>query len=101
MPNAKKSEKDTNSAPITEKMTAAAHDTVDKASLHASAAEERLRETADSTSESLAAKKATAEMELSTAANQARKMVVENPLMAAGVAFAAGLLVTSLLSKRS
>lgn len=101
MPTAKKAEKETNHAPYTEKMTAAAHESVDKASVHASAAEERIRETVDSTSETLAGKKAAVELELGTAADQARKLVVENPLMAAGVAFTAGLLITSLLSKRS
>ncbi len=101
MPTAKKAEKEVNNAPFTEKMTAAAHESVDKASVHASAAEETLRETVESTSETLAGKRASVEMEIGTAADKARKLVVENPLMAAGVAFTAGLVLTSLLSKRS
>lgn len=101
MPTAKKSDKDTSHAPFTEKVTAAAHESVDKASVHASAAEERIRDTVDNTAETVASKRASVEAEIGTATMQARKFAIENPLMAAGIAFTAGLLVTSLLSKRS
>lgn len=100
MPTAKKAETETNHAPFTERMTAAAHESVEKASVHASNAEESIREKVEQTSETLADKKATAEIQLQTAATQVRTFVIENPLMAAGVAFTAGLLITSLLSKR-
>lgn len=101
MPTAKKVEPETSHAPFTEKVTAAAHESVDKASAHASAAEERIREKLEETSESMSSKKASVELELETATEQVRKFVVDNPLMAAGVAFAAGLILSSLLSKRS
>lgn len=100
MPTAKKAEAETHSAPFTEKAQSAAHDTIDKAAARASLAEELLREAIEHSGENLANKKAALELEMGTAANQARKMVVENPLMAAGIAFTAGLLITSLLSKR-
>lgn len=100
MPTAKKAEAQTKNAPFTEKAQAAAHETIDKAAARASAAEERLREAAENSSDSLAHKKAALELEMDSAANQARKFIVENPLMAAGIAFTAGLLITSLLGKR-
>jgi ElaB/YqjD/DUF883 family membrane-anchored ribosome-binding protein len=100
MPTAKKDEAEKNSAPFTEKAQAAAHETIDKAAARASAAEERLRETVGDSSESLADKRAAIELEMGSAADQARKFIVENPLMAAGIAFTAGLLITSLFSKR-
>lgn len=100
MPTAKKAQAEAKSAPFTEKAQSAAHETIDKAAARASAAEERLRDTVENSSESLAGKKAALEVEMNTAADQARKFIVENPLMAAGIAFTAGLLISSLLSKR-
>ena len=101
MPTAKKAEAETRKAPFTEKAKAAAHETIDKAAERASAAEEHLREAVENSGESLADKKAAIELEFDTAANQARKFIVENPLMAAGIAFTAGWLVTSLFGKRN
>lgn len=100
MPTAKKAEAEPTNAPFTEKAQAAAHETIDKAAARASAAEERLREAAEHSSENIAGKKAALESEMTTAADQARKFIVENPLAAAGIAFTAGMLITSILSKR-
>lgn len=101
MATAKKAEQEATQAPFTEKVTAAAHETVDRASARASAAEERVRETVDNTSENIANKKASLEADFVTATDKTRQFVIENPLMAAGVAFTAGLILSSLLSKRS
>lgn len=98
MPTAKKAE--TKNAPFTEKAQAAAHETIDKAAARASAAEEQVREAVENSGESLAGKKAALEMEMTTATEQARKFIVENPLAAAGIAFTAGLLITSLFGRR-
>lgn len=100
MPTAKKAEAQTKSAPFTEKAQAAAHETIDRAAARASAAEEHVREAVENSGESLAGKKAALEMEMTTATEQARKFIVENPLAAAGIAFAAGLLITSLFGRR-
>lgn len=103
MAAAKKVDKATNSteAPITEKVKTFAHEAVDQASESVGNAEESIRATAADTAETIAEKKETAALQVSTLADQARLMVVENPLTAAAAAFTAGLIVTSLLSKRS
>ncbi len=102
MPTAKKTkaEAETNKAPFTEKAQAAAHETIDKAAAKASAAEEHLRDAVENSSDNIADKKAALELEMMTAADQARKYIVENPLAAAGIAFTAGLLITSLFGRR-
>ena len=100
MPTAKKAEAETNHAPFTEKAKAAAHETIDKAAAKASAAEEQLREKVESSGENIADKKAALELEMVTATEMARKYIVENPVAAAGIAFTAGLLITSLFGKR-
>ena len=100
MPTAKKTEPEANHAPFTDKAQAAAHETIDKAAARVRAAEEQLREAIENSGESIAGKKAALELEMGTAADQTRKFIVENPLAAAGIAFTAGLLLTSLLGKR-
>lgn len=89
------------SKPVTDKVSSIAQETLDKATEHLGTAEESIRETVTNTAESIVDKKESVSLEVSTAANRARKIVVENPLAAAGVAFVAGFLVTSLLSKKS
>lgn len=102
MSTAKKAEADTETkkAPFTKKAQAAAHETIDRAAARASAAEEHLREAVENSGENLAGKKAAIELEMETATDQARKFIVENPIMAAGIAFTAGMLITSLLGRR-
>jgi len=92
---------DSKEAPFTEKVTSFAHEAVDQASERAGHAEESIRATATDTAETIAEKKESAELQMATLADQARLMVVKNPLTAASAAFAAGLLITSVLSKRS
>lgn len=87
--------------PITDKVSSIAHETVDRAAERAGATEEAIRETASNTAENIADKRNSVELEVTTSANRARKVIVENPLAAAGAAFTLGFLVTSLLSKRS
>lgn len=90
-----------NSKPVTDKVTSIAHETVDKAAEHAGSAEEAIRETVSNTADTVAESKELAALEISSAANKARKVVVDNPLVATGVAFTMGFLVTSLMSKKS
>ncbi len=92
---------DSKQAPFTEKVSSIAHEAVDKAADRVGPAEESIRATASETAENIAQKKETAALEVATITNQARTLVVQNPLLAASAAFAAGLVVTSLLSKRS
>ena len=98
----KKDEKvDSKEAPFTEKVSSIAHEAVDRAADRVGPAEESIRATASETAETIAQKRDSATMEMTTMADQARLFVVKNPLTAASAAFAAGLIVTSLLSKRS
>lgn len=90
-----------NTKPITDKVSSIAHETVDRAAEQVGNAEEALRETASSTAENIADRKESVELEVGTAANKARKVIVENPLVAASAAFTLGFLVTSLLTKKS
>lgn len=103
MPSAKKIDETltTEETPFTEKVSSFAHDAVDQATERMGSAEESIRATANETAEAIADKKETAAMEIGTLSNQARMVVVQNPLLSAAVAFGAGLLVTSLLSNRS
>ncbi|GJM11677.1 MAG: hypothetical protein DHS20C12_00800 [Pseudohongiella sp.] len=88
-------------APLTDKVSSIAHDAVDSAAEKVGSAEESIRSTASETADTIAEKKESASAEIATVADQARLLVVKNPLTAASAAFAAGLLVTSIMSKRS
>jgi len=90
-----------NTKPFTDSVSSIAHETVDRAAEGVGAAEESIRESASEAADRINDKKESVELEMGSLANQARKVVVENPLMAAGIAFTAGFLVTSLLSKKS
>lgn len=92
---------DSKEAPVTDKVSSIAQEALDRAADKASSAEESIRATAADTAETIAAKKEAAQMEMATAVDHARLFVVQNPLIAAAAAFTAGLVVTSLLSKRS
>lgn len=92
---------DSKQAPFTEKVSSIAHEAVDKAADRVGPAEESIRATASETAETIGQTKETAALEMMTMSNHARAIVVKNPLIAASAAFAAGLVVTSLLGKRS
>ncbi|MBU3023224.1 DUF883 domain-containing protein [Aestuariibacter sp. A3R04] len=74
------------------------HSSVDRLAKTAAKAEENLRNTAADSAENMASRKA--QMDAKWQASGVRKYAVENPVAAAGIAFAAGMLVTSLLRKK-
>lgn len=84
--------------PMTDKIQESLHSSVDKLATSAARAEENIRTTASDSAENVAARKRLAEKKWLTSG--VRKYAVENPVAAAGVAFAAGMLVTSLLRKK-
>ncbi len=84
--------------PYTDKAQESLHSSVDKLASSASRAEERLRETAADSAENMSARKK--EMEAKWQKSGVRNYAVENPIAAAGIAFAAGMLVSSLLRKK-
>ncbi len=87
-------------APFTEKAASVAHDAVDALSSKASAAESSVRKGASSSAETLSEKQLLARVKLSECTSKTRDFASENPLATAGIAFAAGMLITSLLRRK-
>ena len=86
------------SHPVTDQLKESLHASVDKLADSAGIAEENLRRTASSSAENMSARKRLAQQKWQ--ASKVRKYAIENPVAAAGIAFAAGMLVTSLLRKK-
>jgi len=94
-----------NEAPFTEKATSAAHDAVDALSSKAAVAESSVRKGATSSAETLSAetlseKQLIAREKLGEYTSKTRTLAAENPLATAGIAFAAGMLVTALFRRK-
>lgn len=87
-------------APFTDKATSAAHDAVDAISSRAATAESSVRQGASSSAQTLSEKQLEARIKLAEYSGKTRKLASENPLATAGIAFAAGMLVTSLLRRK-
>jgi ElaB/YqjD/DUF883 family membrane-anchored ribosome-binding protein len=87
-------------SPTTEKACEATHNAVDAMAVKAAAAEDALRKTATSSQETLAHKQEEVKLQLHDSISKARVMVAKNPLATAGVAFAAGIVLTALLRRR-
>lgn len=87
-------------SPVTAKASEAAHHAVDSVAAKAASAEDSLRKTAASSQESLAHKQAEIKQQLQSSYSKTRELAAQNPLATAGIAFAAGMLLTSLLRRR-
>ncbi|GAA5141348.1 hypothetical protein GCM10025767_28630 [Thalassotalea piscium] len=87
-----------NSSPIAEKVTDTLHSSVDSLGESVSKAEKNVRQAATASSETLAKKQA--KLKSSWDHSQVKKYAVENPVATAGIAFAAGALLTSLLKRK-
>ncbi|HET8699630.1 MAG TPA: hypothetical protein VFO94_19245 [Gammaproteobacteria bacterium] len=88
------------SNPTTERLASMAHDTVDRVADVANEAEREVRERAARTARQA---KEMGEQAMEAADEHISKLrgyVEENPLLSAGIAFVAGMLVVSLMSKR-
>ena len=86
-------------APFTDKATSAAHQAVDALSSKAATAEQGIRHGAASSAETLSEKQKIAREKLTEYSGKTRQLASENPLATAGIAFAAGMLVTALLNR--
>ena len=84
--------------PVTDQLKESLHQFVDKLADNASVAEENIRRTATSSVENMSERKRLAEQKWQ--ASSVRNYAVENPVATAGLAFAAGMLVTSLFRKK-
>ncbi|MBT3136734.1 DUF883 domain-containing protein [Alteromonas sp. ALT199] len=86
------------SHPVTDQLKETLHASVDKLADNAGVAEENIRRTATSSAENMSERRRLAEQKWQ--ASKVRKYAIENPVTTAGIAFAAGMLVTSLLRKK-
>ncbi len=87
-------------APLTDKATSAAHNAVDALSTRAATAEQNIREGANNSAETLSEKQQIAREKLNQYSGKTRKFAAENPLATAGIAFAAGMLVSALVRNK-
>ncbi|MCW8108253.1 DUF883 domain-containing protein [Alteromonas ponticola] len=87
-----------NSHPVTDKLKDTLHTSVDKLAGSAARAEENLRKSAHDSAENWEKRKVEAEQKWQT--SSIRKYAVENPLTTAGIAFAAGMLLTSIFRSK-
>jgi ElaB/YqjD/DUF883 family membrane-anchored ribosome-binding protein len=86
-------------SPTTEHIADAAHGAVDRVADNAAKAEERLREKAAAGERQLREKTAEAKLTTERAVDHVRQYTQDNPLAAAAIAFAAGLVVSRILSR--
>lgn len=86
-------------SPITEKAIEAAHHAVDAVAEKAAVAEDTLRKTAASSQETLTHKQEEIKQQLQLSYSKTREFAAQNPLATAGIAFAAGVLLTALLRR--
>ena len=87
------------STPTTDTVADAAHDAVERAADSVAKAEERIREKAAASERHLREKTAEARVTTERAIDHVRQYTQEKPLAAAAIAFAAGLVVSRLLSR--
>ena len=87
-------------SPVTTKASEAAHHAVDAMAVKAASAEDTLRKTAASSQETLAHKQEEIKQQLQSSYSKTRELAAQNPLATAGIAFAAGALLTALLRRR-
>ncbi|HAW92094.1 MULTISPECIES: DUF883 domain-containing protein [unclassified Arsukibacterium] len=86
-------------SPVTEKASEAAHHAVDTMAGKAATAEDSLRRTAASSKATIDQKQEELKMQMQGSYERSKQFAQENPLAAAGIAFAAGMLVSTLLRR--
>ncbi|WP_339721113.1 DUF883 domain-containing protein [uncultured Paraglaciecola sp.] len=96
-PNSKLS-KSNSGTPIADSMTETLHESVDTLSGHAVTAEQKLRNTAASSAETMEQKQQQVKQYWEQSA--VGKYTKENPVATAGIAFAAGMLLTTFLRRK-
>lgn len=84
--------------PVSDKVQNSLHESIDTLAQKAASTEERLRDVAHSGSENIAAKQQ--EVQEKWHQSAVKKYATENPIATAGIAFAAGVLLTSILSRK-
>ena len=87
-------------SPVTDRASQAAHHAVDNMAEKASVAEDTLRKTAASSMDTISHKQDEIKQQLQSSYSKTRELAAQNPLATAGIAFAAGMLLTALLRRR-
>lgn len=87
-------------APLTERTVAAAHRSIDALAKHAYRSEQSLREAAASSADKYNQQQEQLRSQVNSTLDRSRSYMREHPLAAAGMAFAAGVVLTALCSKR-
>lgn len=85
---------------VTERVAQTAHETIDRVQEKAGQIEDQLRDTAERAAERARESGDKAKMELQGTVKKLTGYIEENPLQSAAIAFAAGLVVSSLLRRR-
>jgi ElaB/YqjD/DUF883 family membrane-anchored ribosome-binding protein len=83
----------------TEKIAARAHDTVDRVADRSASAEQKIREQAERASEQFRATEERAKAIATESARTVESYIERNPIMSAGVAFVAGLILSNMLRR--
>ncbi|KKO47939.1 hypothetical protein VT06_14220 [Arsukibacterium sp. MJ3] len=86
-------------SPVTERASEAAHHAVDAMADKAATAEDMLRRTAADSKATIDQKQAELKMQMQSSYERSKQFAQENPLAAAGIAFAAGMVVSALLRR--
>jgi ElaB/YqjD/DUF883 family membrane-anchored ribosome-binding protein len=86
-------------APATERVAGAAHETVDRVAEKMARAEGTVREKTAAGEQQVRMKSAEARATTERAVDHLRQYAQENPLAAAGIAFAAGMVISRMLSR--
>lgn len=84
--------------PVSDKLKNSLHDSVDTLAGKAAKAEETIRDTTQASAETLEQKQK--EMQDKWETSRVKQYATENPVATAGIAFAAGMLVSSLLKTK-
>ena len=90
----------TPTAPTTESASKAAHAALDQVAQKAATAEDYVRKHASESAETLHEKREALEASLKSSVSRSRRFAQENPLLCAGLAFAAGMAVTALIRRK-
>lgn len=86
-------------APLTERSVAAAHEAIDNLSARIAKTEKSVREMVSGSGSNFSEKQEELKTRMDESMERTRQYVEENPLMAAGIAFAAGAVVAALLRR--
>jgi len=99
MTQARSSARGNNGNPTTDRLAAMAHDTVDRVAESANYAEKEVRSAASRAAEQAKEMQEQAMAAADENVKKARSYIEENPLKSAGIAFAAGVVISALLRR--